>query len=127
MATSAGFDRTASNVREDPLMRPSLLATVLDNSKTKDKNVAKCSATRHGYILAILIPPYAFPTVYIFFLAYEGKLGIKIVDGQAKKITSSYARTASCCIFRKNAFKIRSRWYLMLLFVVQSIITAAQG
>lgn len=76
LATSAGFDRTASNVREDPLMRPSLLATALDNSKTKDKNVAKCSATRHGYILAILIPPilipYAFPTVYIFFLLTRG-------------------------------------------------------
>lgn len=108
-------------------MRSSLLAAALDNNKTKDKNVAKCSDTTRLYSRdfnsALCIPHGVY-----FFLPYEGKLGIKIIDGRARKIMSSYARTASCRIFRKNAFKIRSRWYLVLLFVVQNIIiTAAQG
>lgn len=88
------------------------------------------AATRHGYILAILIPPYAFHGVYIyifFFPSYEGKSGIKIVDGERRKLQSSYARATSCRIFRKNTFKkIRPRWhviYVILLYEYVNIMS----
>lgn len=81
------------------------------------------AATRHGYILAILIPSYASHGVY-FFLPYEEKSGINIVDGKRRKLRR-VMRERHRRAFRKQTFKIRPRWYLTLLFVTRILCRTA--
>lgn len=98
---TAGFNRTASNIREGPLMRPSLFATA-DNSKTKNKSVAKCSDTTRLYsrdFNSVLCIPWRI----FFFPPYEGKPRIKIVDGKRRKLRR-VMRERHRRVFRKKYF-----------------------